>query len=129
MLIVQLRIQTGSHSQDETSREALADVQYYIPRNREEYLATHPEAQVPPKTQAAASANLAIRPMDVPESSLPPISPSPASIPATQVSPSQAPTQPPSTYQNDDDDDGEEMGTADNFLQMDWVGAGTKRTK
>ena len=98
-----------THKMRQTGK-ALADVHYYIPRNREEYLQKHPEARVPPKTQAAASANLAITPLEPPESSLPPISPSPvsqSSIPASQPPPPSSQRKPMSDdmFADDDDDD------------------------
>ena len=69
---------------------------YKIPRNREEYLAKHTDAVLPPppppapKTQAAQIANTSLAPPPV--SGLPPISiapPSQTSIPATQIPPTQ----------------------------------------
>ena len=58
------------------------DVHYYIPRNREEYIQKHPPTNVieipddqpppAPKTQAAASANLAISPSSIPATQVPP---------------------------------------------------------
>ena len=102
--------------------KTLDEFNYMIPRNRQEYLQKHPD-----KAAAAADANLAIKPMNVPQGTLPSISPSPSQILATQasqVSPSQAPTQPPSSQQDDDDYDSEyedeEMGTADNVPANGW---------
>ena len=98
----------------------LDNFNYMIPRNREEYLQKHP-----PKAAAAADAKLAIQPMNVPQSNLPPISSSPTSIPATQasqVSPSNASTQPPSSQQEDDYDSEEDevMEPTDGSVNAGW---------